>query len=244
VLSPLNLIIFFVQFPVVILAFICAIWLLRRWGAEPGVTLFTVCLMAGSFSIVASGVTNVIANIDSVAVLILLPLLLHLMLLFPEPLPYFVAHPRRIWFIYLPFAFGVFQFMVGLPLFYIGNIILYSVYTLVIICVLLLKWVRRDLKQYPALWWLIVVWIIAGGTVLLGEGVVTFDDFGTVQRLWAGNGLLLLGIDYGIIIVGTALGLLLGTIGVHRVQTKLGMSLPTEKSLSSDSDTTRTVVFS
>ena len=223
--SPLNLLILLIQMPAAILAFFCAAYLLRQWAAEPGIQIFTMVLMATSFALVASGVTNEIANLDGIAVFILLPLLLHLILLFPQPLRYFEQHPRRLWLIYLPFPIALTEFLLGSWGFDRFNVIIYLAYALLIIAAIWFKWARQDLKRYPSLRLLLVVWCIASVTIFLGESLAAFDDYTIVKALWGGNGLVLLAVDYGLITLGSTISVLFGTLGIHRVQKVIGRTV-------------------
>ena len=93
-----------------LLAFLSGLWLLRRWGAEPGVQIFFMLMMSVSFVLVATIVSPLIPFFDTVALHIVLPLLLHFVLIFPEPIRYFERHPRRVCWLYLPFFVALAEF--------------------------------------------------------------------------------------------------------------------------------------
>jgi serine/threonine protein kinase len=226
--SAFNLIVLAVQLPPAVLAFACAWWLLRRWRTEPGGQIGTMLLMAASFALVASGVTDVITNIDSLAMYILLPLLLHLTLVFPEPIRYLRDHPKMIRWLYLPLPLGLVEFLLGVPGFDRLNLVVYSVYSLLNLGAVIVKWGRHDLKRFRPMWLLLAAWLVASVTSLLGEALATFDDYTIVRALWGGNGLLLLAVNYGVITLGSFLAILLGTLGLHRVQMRLGHAVKTE----------------
>jgi hypothetical protein len=86
--STFQIISLVAQVPTAVLGFIAAVWLLRRWGAEPGVQLFAVIMLGGSFSLIASGVSGLIPNIDTLALCLLMAAVIHFMLVFPEPARY------------------------------------------------------------------------------------------------------------------------------------------------------------
>src|SRR5258706_10882135 len=69
-----------------ITGFICALLLLRRWGAEPGIQIFFPLLLSASFFMISRLVgTGLIPNIDGVVAHLVLPALIHFMLVFPTP---------------------------------------------------------------------------------------------------------------------------------------------------------------
>jgi hypothetical protein len=240
--SSYSLIMLVVQLPAAILAFICAPWLLRRWGAEPGVQVFTLILMATCFTLVASGVTNVIHNIDGFALLIVLPLLLHLMLIFPEPLRYFQDHPRHIWLIYLPVSVGLIEFLIGVGSVFNGfNLAIYSFYGVLLVVALIFKWWRRDLKRYRALWLLLMPWIAVIIGVPIVQALYVFDDYSHIKAWWGGSGILMIMVNYGITIGVSIFCVIVGTLGVHRVQRMIGRSVEAESII--DADSSKTLIF-
>ena len=222
--SPYNLIVLAVQLPPAILAFFCAGWLLRRWRAEPGVQICTMLLMAASFALVASGVTDVITNVDSLAMFLLLPLLLHLVLMFPEPVSYLRNHPIRVVLVYLSLPLGLIEFLLGTPGFDDLNLLVYIVYAVLILAAVIVKWARHDLNRYRPLWILLVAIFIASMTALLSEVLSVIDGYDVVQAIWGGNGWALLIATYVVIVIGATLAILFGTVGLHRVQLTLGRS--------------------
>src|SRR5262249_52822869 len=135
------------------------------------------------------------------------------------------------------------EFVTAIPNFDRFNIAAYSLYAVLLLAGIIFKWGRRDLKRYPALRILIIGSTVAIVTVLIGEGIAAFDDYGTVQTFWAGNGLLLLAVEYGVTSLGSTLSVLIGSIGLHRVQLSMGRSQPTEFSANDPSDVFRTLMM-
>ena len=164
--SVYPLLVFGVQLPPAVLAFCCVIWLLRRWGGEPGVQLFATVLLAGGFAIVASGMTNLLTNFDSLAFFIFLPLLIHLVLIFPEPLPWLEQHRLWIWLLYIPLPVSLVEFLSATPAFQF-NMMIYVGYAVLLIIVIVLKWIRRDFKHYRPLRLFISAFLVGIGTILL-----------------------------------------------------------------------------
>ncbi len=222
--SPYLLIVVGVQLLPAVLALGSAIWVLRRWGAEPSARLAATVLLAGCFAVTAAGVTNVLTNLDIVALSIFLPLLLHMVLVFPQPHGRLVGKRNRLWLLYLPLPIGFIEFVLGTEIFGRFNVAIYASYSIVLIGAIMLKWVGQDLKRYRPLRLLIGSLLLASSAALLGEAIMAFDDYETVQRLWNGNGLILQVTCFSVIAMGTTLAVLLGTIGFHRVQLLLGRS--------------------
>jgi hypothetical protein len=161
---------------------------------------------------------------------ILLPLLLHLTLVFPQPIRHLRDHPKMIWWLYLPLPLGLVEFLLGVPGFDRLNLVVYAAYSLLNLGAVIMKWGRHDLKRFRPMWLLLAAWFVASVTSLLGEALATFDDYTIVRTLWGGNGLLLLAVDYGVITLGSFLAIVLGTLGLHRVQMLLGHAVKTEVS--------------
>jgi tRNA A-37 threonylcarbamoyl transferase component Bud32 len=225
--SVYPLLVFVEQFPPAVLAFCCVIFLLKRWGGEPGIQLFATVLLAGAFALVASVTTNLLTNFDSLAFFLFLPLLIHLVLIFPEPLPWLEQHRLWIWLLYIPLPVSLVEYLFDIPASQF-NMVIYAGYAVLLNVVILLKWIRRDLKRYRPLRLFISAFLIGLATILLLVVTTTFDDYATVKTVWNGNGLLARIVTYGTASIGAGLGVWLCTLGVHRVQLLLGPSIPTE----------------
>ncbi len=226
--SVYPLLVFVAQFPPAVLTFCCVIWLLKRWGGEPGIQLFTTVLLAGAFALVASVTTNLLTtNFDNLAFFLFLPLLIHLVLVFPEPLPWLEQHRFWLWLLYLPFPVSLVEFLFAIPDTQL-NMVIYVGYAALLNSVILLKWIRRDLKHYRPLRLFISAFLVGLGIILLLVVPNTFDDYATVKAVWNGNGLLARIVSYGTVTIGASLGVWLCTLGVHRVQLLLGPSIPAE----------------
>jgi hypothetical protein len=235
--STYQLITLGVQLPPALMAFGCAIWLIRRWGAEPGVQLFAVVLLMGCFTLIASGVSNVILHIDTLALFIIMPLLLHFVLVFPQPLSFIEQRGWTLRWLYLPVLLALVEFAMGrhaLSFIWI-NLIFYAVYVVAIVAALIFKWGRREVKRYPRLWLLIAMLITASLVSVVAVLLFAYSDFETVKTFWGGNGLNLYAVAYGLITIGSTIAILFGTLGYHRVQRQLGPSLVNTDSQSGSS---------
>jgi hypothetical protein len=225
--SVYPLLVFMAQFPPAVLAVCCVIFLLKRWGGEPGIQLFATVLLAGAFALVASVTTNLLTNFDSLAFFLFLPLLIHLVLIYPEPLPWLEQHRLWIWLLYIPFPVSLAEFLLAIaPAQF--NIIVYVGYAALLNVVIMLKWIRRDLKHYRPLRLLISASLVGLGIMLLLVVTNTFDDYATVKAVWNGNGLLARLVSYGAVTIGASLATWLCTLGVHRLQLLLGPSISAE----------------
>ena len=229
ILSTYQLLVLGIQLPSALVCFLSAIWLIRRWGAEPGVQLFALILLIGCFALVGSGVGNVLVNIDNLALFILLPLLVHFILVFPTPVKFLEDHRRILLLLYLPVPVGLIEFLLGHALLYaLGfDLVIYAAYSILILAAIILKWVRNDLRHYRGLRWLISMLATISLIAVLATIIFTYDDIETVRTFWGGNGLNLYYAAYGVIVVGSIVAVLLGVIGYHKLQTQIGPSLAT-----------------
>jgi len=205
------------------------ILLLRRWGAEPGMQIFTLVYMAGVVALIAVALIDVAYGLIPVALFILFPAFIHFILAFPEPVRFMERASRRVWWIYVPLAFGMFQFMTGHPVLISGieaNLILYVIYAVLLIAAIILKWGRRDLKRYPGLWGIVAI-IIASVFASIAATIILNFNAPTIMSVF-GNGVSHVTIGYGLIFFSILVGTILGAIGYHLVQRQLGYSLVTQ----------------
>ncbi len=214
--------------------FLVIMLLLRRWGAEPGLQLFVLVNLAGSVALLGVALEDIAPGLTTVALYVLFPAFIHFILAFPEPVRFLEHHPRRLWWIYVPLAFGVFQFLLGsqiavgpVPL----NLFFYITYSIILTAGIILKWGRHDLKRYPGLWGMVAI-MIATSVASVVPTVVFSLDAQTALHVF-GNGLNRWVVGYGSIFVGVLIGVILSGIGYHLVQRQLGPSLVTQLSQSS-----------
>lgn len=214
--------------------FLVIMLLLRRWGAEPGLQLFTVVNLAGSVALLSVALQDVAPGLVAVALYVLFPAFIHLILAFPEPIRFLESHPRRLWWLYVPLAFGIAEFLWGaqvlvgsLPL----DLFFYVAYSIILTAAILLKWGRRDLKRYPGLWGMIAIMLATSIASVVPTTVFSLDAH-TVLAVF-GNGLNRWTVGYGTLFVAVLIGVILSGIGYHLVQRQLGPSLITQLSQSS-----------
>lgn len=221
------LIVLAVQLPTAFFAFVAAVTLIRRWGAEPGVQFLAVIFLGGSFAMVTAGIANVFVNIDTLAGFIMLPLMIHFVLVFPRPDPLLPKLRVVLWLLYAPTLLGAIEFMLGVD--WIDtlnlNLIFYTVLTVALLLAVLLKWARRDLRFFPRLKYMIGMFGCIAVAVLLSALFFAFDDYHTVQTFWAGNGFNLYAAGYAVLIIGATVGIVFGLYGYHQIQLAMGPSL-------------------
>jgi hypothetical protein len=209
-------------FPIVVLI-IGVIWLLRRWGPEPGMQIFAPFLLIGSFTLIATIVSgNVIYQLDTLGLYLLLPTVLHFILIFPQPIRYIIRHPSRIWWMYSPFIIAMILFLTNSTVTIITLVVCGS-YGIAILLAIVLKWVRVDVKYYPPMKWLIgmfvalVVMVIAAIVMInLANGSIPGAGPNR-QYLWV--------VRDGLVSIGSVVIAVMGIIGYHRTQRQLGPSI-------------------
>ena len=232
--SSFNLLLLVAALVPVLAGFIGIMLLLRRWGAEPGMQLFTIVNLAGSTALLSVALLDIVPGLLSVALYTLFPAFIHFVLVFPEPVRFLEHHPRRLWWLYVPLAFGIFQFLWGAPIL-IGSLQLdlffYIAYSIVLTAAIILKWGRHDLKRYPGLWGMIAIMLATSIASMVPTIVFSLDGQTTLNVF--GNGLNRWAVGYGTIFIGVLIGIILSAIGYHLVQRQLGPSLVTQISQSS-----------
>ena len=205
---------------------LCGFWMLRRWGAEPGIQVYVPLTFFFSLFIVARAVANLILYFDTLTYHLCLAVLLHIILVFPEPATWVKQHPHRIWWIYAPVTVGIYYLLtrtpIILPIIHLPLQALdYVVYALAIIISLIIKWIRYDIKKYPDVHWLIyglgfamalsvyyvVVFYVLPAQVL--NDVLGGATFQTVVN------------DIVLVLLQSFLPILIA-VGVHRIQKQLG----------------------
>lgn len=208
------------------LAFACVVWLLRRWGPEPGVRIIFPLLLSASFLLLTQALARVIPYMDTVAAHIVLPSLLLFVLNYPEPLPILKRHRWLTWALYIPLIGPLIEFLLnsGIP---IGNgieiqLLSYIGYGVAIIIAIVLKWVAHDVKYYHSLPWLIIGFLLVPLTVIPNT-LINALNFETSSHLFGGDvnvRLIALMIAAG----GGSIAAILIWIGYHRLQSGLGLS--------------------
>jgi len=209
------------------LAFIVGIWLLRRWGPEPGVRVIFPLLLSASFWLLTQVLARVIPYMDTVAANIVLPSVLLFIMMFPEPLPILTRRRWLIWLLYVPLIGPLIEFLIGagIPL-PIGGLeiqfVLYIGYSLAIIPVIYLKWIRRDLKHYRSLRGLIGAFLLIPIAVV-PAAIINALDFPTSRALFGSDvGVRLTA--YGFVSLTSTLIVILVWRGYQRLQAQIGPS--------------------
>jgi hypothetical protein len=208
------------------LAAVAAIWLLRRWGPEPGLQIFFPLLLASAFLFLAFALSHMVVYIDSVTSHIVLPSLVIFILMFPDPLRMLERRRFLLWLIYIPLIVPLIEFLTGqgIPPNSRVELQLYSYigYALAIIAAVFVKWVGRDLKRYPALWVLLIGCLTASFTVIPSTLINTLD-LATARSIFGTDTSLRI-TSISLVGIGSALAILLTSVGYHRLQKQIGPS--------------------
>jgi hypothetical protein len=204
----------------------CGMWLLNRWGAEPGLQVLFPLFLAASMFLISRAMTGLIPLIDVVVANIVLPALIHFMLIFPRPMAWLEKYPRRVWFLYLPLTVALLQFMLGQRIDINGvHILFYSfiAYSLLILFFLFYKWVRVDWKSFPGMKWIMIGFGLIAVVTILDQIILTLSSEAVLSIY--GNGAYrqmqtALQIPLMIAVVSVMVAL-----GYHTVQKQIGASL-------------------
>jgi hypothetical protein len=214
------------------IGFICALLLLRRWGAEPGLQIFFPLEIGASFYMISRSVGGpIIPYIDGVVAHIVLAALIHFMLVFPTQASFLKKHPNLVWLLYIPLINALIEFMTGQS-FPPGarinfSVIDYPLYSLGILLVLIFKWLRKDVRQYKSLWWfisgfsLIILATVLDSTLYNRTYPLAMNVFKSANVVNVVSSLQL-GISIAIV-------MLIVSYGYHRVQLTMGETLSYEQ---------------
>jgi len=159
-----------------LLAFVGAVWLLRRWGPEPGVRVIFILLLGTCMWLLAFLLASNAQSLAFVPGCIVLPSITLFILSFPEPLPILTRNRRLIWLLYAPLIGPLIEFVIGTPIslpfagLHLGGLA-YLVFGILILPALYVKWIRRDLKRYPDLRWLIGAFLIVPVITIIASAV-------------------------------------------------------------------------
>ncbi len=212
-----------------LVSILCGFWMLRRWGAELGIQIYVPLTFIFSLFIVARAVANLILYLDTLTFHLSLAVLTHIILVFPEPLPWVTRHPRRIVWIYVPVLVGLYYLLtrtpIILPIIHLPLQALdYLVYMISIVLLLVFKWIRRDQKKYPDVRWMVLAFVFA---IFLGlyYVIITYvlpPEF--LNSVLGGATLQTIINDIFLVLLQSVLPILIA-IGVHRIQKQLGTTL-------------------
>lgn len=204
----------------------CGLWLLNRWGAEPGLQVLFPLFLAASMFLISRAMTGLIPLIDVVVANIVLPALIHFMLVFPRPMAWLEKYPRRIWLLYLPLTIALLQFMLGQRIEINGvHILFYSfiAYSVGILFFLFYKWVRVDWKSFPGMKWIMVGFGLIAVVTLFDQIILTLSSEAVLSIY--GNGAyrqMQTALQIPIMI---ALVSVMVALGYHTVQKQIGATL-------------------
>jgi serine/threonine protein kinase len=225
--SNVLLVTFLIQLPLAILAYCCALWLMRRWPGEVRLSLCVILCLLVSFFLTASAAGALLINLDTLAAYFLLALLLRFVLTYPEG----ARLSPPLWVLLLPTTIGILEFLMQQE-FLIREIALDTIAVdtlgLIIGLAVIVKWLGHDLKRYPALGWVIFTVVsfgVIGGMIDLAH---TLDDYATVSQFF-GDGLSFYILLYAVEMGVGGFNLIVGLIGVHRVQLQIGSAVPIDR---------------
>ena len=205
---------------------VCGLWLLNRWGAEPGLQVLFPLFLAASMFLISRAMEDLIPFIDVVVSHILLPALIHFMLVFPRPMGWMEKYPRRIWLLYLPLIVTLTEFMTGQRIELNGvHIPFYSfmAYAIGILFLLFYKWVRVDWKSFPGMKWIMIGFGMIAVFTILDQIILTMSSE-TVLAVY-GNGAYRTMQTALQIPIMIALVSVMVSLGYHTVQKQLGASM-------------------
>jgi eukaryotic-like serine/threonine-protein kinase len=200
-----------------------AAWLLRRWGAEPGLqVLFPLYLAAALFE-----ATSLLFDISLVMNLITSMLLVtstvHILCIFPQPLSFIRNRQHYLWLLYVPASFPIVYLVLGSNMVTGASAVIIIgflfVYFLITLGLLIFKWMWVDWRDFPGLGWMIAaLWSL----ILSSWIAFAIIFFGAIE------GRATVHILY-IFVVRAALAPIMApmlTYGYHKIQSVMGASLP------------------
>jgi tRNA A-37 threonylcarbamoyl transferase component Bud32 len=201
-------------------AFGCSVWLLRRWGAELGMQIFYPFLLAASFTLITCVLVNFVVGIISLAMGIMLPTMLHFVLAFPTKSKFVENNPRAMIFLYWPALTGLIEFLIGDHITLTNTMTLFDVtqalYGAAILVAVYMRWIRREIRHYPELWWLISAFMLAivFWTAPTWPERIALTDTATEQL-----------IAYLVFTLTISAAVTMAVYGYHRLQKHIGPSL-------------------
>lgn len=244
--SGYMLLLLALSLPPALVSMSCAAWLLRRWGAEPGLQAFFLVLVSLSSYQLSALLSQALPVLQGVVGFLVLSTILHFMLIFPRRLALLERRPRLVWAIYAPALLPLLLFMTG-ALYFTGwltvTLLVLLVLVLLLIYLFIFKWLRQDYRHYPGM-----------GLFLIGFSLVVFNALMSVlNRSMNFQTMTLLGITgfghdmlfQGVRFVSACINPIIQAAGYHRIQTAIGSSLPPEDgqpvSSGSSSDTRKLI---
>jgi len=218
--SEYQLLLLFLHSVPAFFAFGCSAWLLKRWGAELGMQIFYPFLLATSFTLVTCVLINFVTGLISLAMGILLPMMLHFVLAFPNKVTFIRQNPRSIIFLYWPALTGLIEFLIGSKITITQSLTLFDlvqiIYAGTILGTIYVRWIRIELRRYPELWWLISAFTLAVifWTTPTWPAQVDITSTATEQL-----------VAYLVFTAMISTAVTLAVTGYHRLQKRIGPSL-------------------
>lgn len=204
---------------------LCGFWMLRRWGAEPGIQVYVPLTFLFSVFIIARAVANLILYFDTLTYHLSLAILLHMILVFPTEAAWVKRHPGRVWWIYAPAIVGLYYLLTRTPIIPVINLPLqaldYLVYNVLIVGLFVTKWLRRDLKVFPDVRWLVYAFSFAMLLSLYYIVVFYLLPADVLNNVLGGATFQTIVNDIVLVLLQSVLPVLIA-LGVHRVQKQLG----------------------
>ncbi len=205
-----------------------AAWLLRRWGAEPGLQVLFVLLLVAAASQYAQPLVPLVPFLGSFLFFAAFALIANFFAVFPKPLSLVVKAPWLLRGLYvpilLPFAMFVTAQSRDSGFWFTIPMLISASYILIVTLFIGLRWRERQDAHQAGLRW----FYMAGGQVfVLGMGLV-------ILRLLTPTALQTIGMTafaqdmlYHVTRNGVILSVVMSVaIGYHRIQLVLGSSLP------------------
>ncbi len=227
--NPYQMVILGATLLTAIIGLLCGFWLLRRWGPESSLQVFIPLAFVFGFFIVARSVANLILYLDTFSFHLVLAALVHLILVFPEPIDWIKKHPRMIGWVYAPVSVGLYYLFTHTPILLpVINIPLqaldYLLASLVILVLLVFKWLRHDVKLYPGLRWLIGGFAFGMGMSIYYALTAYVLPVEVINNVLGGATVQVFVNDIVLVLLLSVIPIL-ATVGMHRVQKQIGSTL-------------------
>ena len=133
----------------------CAAWLLRRWGAEPGLQVLFPLFLAGSLFASTSALFDIYLTLNLIATVFLVVASVHIMCIFPQPLAFIRNRQKILWLLYVPSLIPIIYLVLGrntlTGISAVTIVGLLFVYSLLGTGLLIFKWMFMDWRDFPGL---------------------------------------------------------------------------------------------
>lgn len=208
------------------LALLIAIWLLRAWGAEPGLRIIFPTLLSLSFLFLAQLLIYISNYLDTVSNHLFLIFSLIFILNFPTSLRILEKRQWVFGLLFVSLIGPIIEFMIGhgIPESSTLQIQFFSYigFTVVILGAIIFKWIVRDVRHYRSLW-IMIVGVVLIPLIALISTLISSANFQSVHTLPDGFISLII-LSRLILSVGASIGIIFAGIGYNRVQRQMGVS--------------------